>query len=262
MDENRPGYYAVIPASVRYDDKLKANAKILYGEISALIGSDGFCFASNAYFADLYKLTERTISDLISKLQEHGYIAMEFDRDKAGQITRRKIYLKESIPRGHPLEDFFYTPRKYFREGIEENFQYTNLSNTDIEKKTKEKEKALSKPKHVYSDEELHTVLVEWIKALPESAGWDRSSRNAIFFALVNFYAPRENKKQEPQRTKAGVTALCNKLSRQSGNNPRIMIDMVETATAAGWKSVYPPKSGNYAPPAEDASSGGDKIWL
>lgn len=54
MDENRPGYYAVIPADVRYDDQIPANAKLLYGEISALIGADGFCYASNSYFMKIY----------------------------------------------------------------------------------------------------------------------------------------------------------------------------------------------------------------
>ena len=262
MDENRPGYYAVIPASVRYDDQIPANAKLLYGEISALIGAEGYCFASNEYFATLYQSTRETIARLLTKLEKAGHIRRVLERDETGQIIARKIYLRVSMPDGWGIDKKINTSPQKNQEGIDEKVKDTNLSNTDIEKKTKEKEKAPSKPKHVYSDEELHTVLVEWIKTLPESAGWDRSSRNAIFFALVNFYAPRENKKQEPQRTKAGVTALCNKLSRQSGNNPRIMIDMVETATAAGWKSVYPPKCGNYAPPAEDTPSGGDKIWL
>ena len=44
MDDIRPGYYAIIPADVRYDDGIPPNAKLLYGEISALIGKDGFCF--------------------------------------------------------------------------------------------------------------------------------------------------------------------------------------------------------------------------
>ena len=56
MDEARPGYYAVIPADVRYDDRIPPNAKLLYGEISALIGAEGYCYASNGYFMKIYGL--------------------------------------------------------------------------------------------------------------------------------------------------------------------------------------------------------------
>lgn len=133
MEEDRPGYYAVIPADVRYDDRIPANAKLLYGEISALIGADGFCYASNAYFASLYKLSERTVSGLIGKLQENKYIEIVLKKDpKTGQVVKRQIYLKVSSCDARPLEEIFYTPRKYFREGIEKIFQDTNLSNINI----------------------------------------------------------------------------------------------------------------------------------
>ena len=77
MDDVRPGYYAVIPADVRYDDRIPANAKLLYGEISALIGKDGFCFATNQYFAEIYGCTPVTVARLVSKLEEAGYIKRE-----------------------------------------------------------------------------------------------------------------------------------------------------------------------------------------
>jgi len=86
--ENKPNYYANIPANVRYDEDLTASAKLLYGEITALCNSEGYCWAGNAYFADLYKMSIRNISRLISQLNNKGYIRVEVINE-----FDRKIYL-------------------------------------------------------------------------------------------------------------------------------------------------------------------------
>ena len=65
-------YYAIIPANVRYDTELTPNAKLLYGEITALCNEKGFCWASNGYFSELYNVKKETISRWISKLEEKG----------------------------------------------------------------------------------------------------------------------------------------------------------------------------------------------
>ena len=41
--ENRPGFWAVLPAEVRYDKDLPASAKLLYAEISSLSDQLGYC---------------------------------------------------------------------------------------------------------------------------------------------------------------------------------------------------------------------------
>ena len=85
-----PNYYAIIPANVRYAD-LKPNAKLLYGEITALSNKHGFCFASNKYFAELYKVNKNTISSWISDLKNYGFVTVKIERNVDNQITKRCI---------------------------------------------------------------------------------------------------------------------------------------------------------------------------
>lgn len=130
MEENRPSYYAVIPADVRYDDRIPANAKLLYGEISALIGAEGFCYASNSYFMKIYGFSDPTITRLISQLEKNGYIKRVLERDNSGQITRRRLYLSVSVPEIQPPINFDTTSHQNYGEGGIKNDGYTNLSNT------------------------------------------------------------------------------------------------------------------------------------
>jgi len=91
----KKSYYAIIPADVRYDDSLQANAKLLYGEITALCNQEGFCWASNSYFASLYNKDTRTVKRWISQLIEKGHIRSEIDKP-AG--NKRRLYLVTKMP--------------------------------------------------------------------------------------------------------------------------------------------------------------------
>jgi len=100
MIEN-PNYYAIIPANVRYDKGLKANEKLLYGEITCLTHSTGVCYASNDYFANLYGVSKETISRWVSNLKKCGYIDVTITYKNDGKtIDKRVITLltKKSIP--------------------------------------------------------------------------------------------------------------------------------------------------------------------
>lgn len=244
MDDCRPGYYAVIPADVRYDDRIPANAKLMYGEISALIGKDGFCFASNSYFSRLYQLSERTISKLISSLHDKGYISLEYERDTAtGQILARKIFLRMSAPEEHPVEENFYTPGKNLQEGMEENFQDTGTSITDISKENKkESPQKKQRKKRAPPEEDFDPLppLIDWIKSVLADK-WEPAALNSLYAAFVRFV---ENRKaiKKPMKTKGAVTALCNRLARLSGADIPTMIDLLDTATCNGWQTVYAPK--------------------
>lgn len=91
-------YYAVIPAEVRYDRELKPNAKLLYGEITSLCNSTGYCWATNEYFAELFDLSVPTITRLISQLAERGYIRTEMAKNEKG--SERRIYAGVFVSKG------------------------------------------------------------------------------------------------------------------------------------------------------------------
>ena len=88
--KDKPNYYAIIPADVRYSN-LKPNAKLLYGEITALSGKLGYCYATNNYFAELYGVSKNTISRWISDLNKLGFINIEVERNEKKQVIKRKI---------------------------------------------------------------------------------------------------------------------------------------------------------------------------
>jgi DNA-binding MarR family transcriptional regulator len=86
------GYYAIIPANVRYDKELPSSAKLLYGELTALSNEKGFCWATNEYFAELYGVHNKSISRLISQLEKKGYVKSELIFE-GKQVKERHIYI-------------------------------------------------------------------------------------------------------------------------------------------------------------------------
>lgn len=235
----RPGYYAIIPADVRYDEGIPPNAKLLYGEISALIGKDGFCYASNAYFMDLYGFSDPTISRLISKLEKAGYIRRELEKDKSGQVVRRKLYLSVSAPEIQPpIKNDTTLPSKIMGGGIK-NDGDTNKSNTGKEKNKKEKPEPLT-------DEELRPLVVSGVEGLAQP-DWNRDMKNELFKWVMALYDPHRGAKKPPVRSAKSVQGTFRKLS-MSGTDPMVMIGLLCTAIEGGWTGVWVPKSGTPSP--------------
>ena len=94
-----PAYYAVIPATVRYDADLPANAKLLYGEIAALANRNGYCWAPNSYFTELYGVSDRSVSRWIETLIKKGYLFRDVIRNAKQEVTERRLYVND-LPRG------------------------------------------------------------------------------------------------------------------------------------------------------------------
>lgn len=134
---DKKSYYAIIPANVRYDKTLKANSKLLYGEITALANDKGFCWSSNSYFADLYDVSKTSVSVWISELEKRGYIRLEMTyKQGTKQIEQRKIFIATPIKENlntyirklkDPIKENLNTPIK---ENLKGNIYTNNINNT------------------------------------------------------------------------------------------------------------------------------------
>ena len=126
MEETKKSYYAIIPANVRYA-KITPNAKLLYGEITALCNEKGYCWATNDYFANLYEVSKRSISLWIKELTDNNFVNSKLIyKENSKEIERRILTIV-------PMEKNFHTSSQNFLEGIEKNFQENNTLNNTYE---------------------------------------------------------------------------------------------------------------------------------
>ena len=118
--KSNPSYYAIIPATVRYDKNLPAGAKLLYGEVTALSNQKGYCFASNGYFSDLYGCTPQAISKWFKQLEEFGHVRISYHGETGKQERRVSI----SVDRYQPqLREVSTTV-----EGVSTTVEHNNTS--------------------------------------------------------------------------------------------------------------------------------------
>jgi hypothetical protein len=97
QEKQKPSYYSVIPATIRYCKGITMLAKMMYGEITALSNKEGYCFASNIHFAELYECSISTIIRAINSLVEFNFITREIIKDKTtNQVIERKLYINDT----------------------------------------------------------------------------------------------------------------------------------------------------------------------
>ena len=124
--------FSVIPAAVRYDNKLTDKAKILYGTITAYCDKKGYCWATNKDFTEQYKCTTKQIIKLIKSLENNNHIKVERTSNS------RKIYINNLDKRkktsayseknviGGINNLFFQTKQKETHNNIKNNINNNN----------------------------------------------------------------------------------------------------------------------------------------
>ena len=133
---NKVGYYSIIPSKILYNKELKANEKLLYAMITSLACKEGYCFATNNYFAEELGVHPKTISSWISDLREKNYLKIDIVRNENKQIIQRKIYIND-VP--YPLNNGYQYQSKNgqaINQKMEgNNIKYNNKYNNKVQKK-------------------------------------------------------------------------------------------------------------------------------
>lgn len=238
MGKEKPGYWAVLPASVRYDETLPANAKLLYAELSALAQVDGYCWASNQHLGELFGVDKKTVSRLISMLADRGYIRVDVERNDAGQVVRRKVFtgLFSVTPIGEENEPETDTPSP-------QNCGYPSPQCGDpspqncgdpspqncgglIKYNNTSIEHTPLPPKRKYP-KDVCDVMKDY-------CGNDLALVRAMEAFLDNRIALGK-----PMKTKRAASTLTNRLEKLSGGDNALKVMLLDEATLHNWLSVY-----------------------
>ena len=236
--KERPGYWTVIPAAVRYDRALPPNAKLLYGEVAALSDKRGYCYAQNSYFAELFGLSDRSVSRLLAALVERGYLRMEVVRDPGTRevLERRMFALCTDRGRERPSPDRDdaappdgddATPPD--RSGGEIDTRSDHISPLPPKRGRRAKREW---------DGAVQALLAEYAAGDAELAQ-----------ALDDLMEVRRARKAV--NTARAVATLLDQLDRLGGGSRERKLQIVRQSVANSWKSVFPIKGGQ-APPGEE----------
>lgn len=82
-------YYGILPANVRYNEKLKPIEKLLYSEITALTGIGKYCIVEADHFLKFTGCSLQTVTAYLDNLERCGYISAELISD--GQKFKVKV---------------------------------------------------------------------------------------------------------------------------------------------------------------------------
>ena len=177
--EEKPSYYSILTANVRYDNRLKANEKLLFSEITALSNKYGYCTAGNEYFSKLYNVSERSITRWIGNLKEFGYLKyVPIHQKDSKKVIERRLYPLTNSK--EPLDKNVYGGRQKCPKPLDKNVEDNITSINTINNNTNTTTTGTTEIKIIYEFWEsnignLSPYLYEEIQAIYED--WKEVSK-------------------------------------------------------------------------------------
>ena len=156
--KEKPNYYAIIPAEVRYSKALIPNAKLLYAEITALCNMNGKCTASTEYFCRLYEVSKVSVQKWLKNLEDNNHIR---------RVNKYKLHSKQIECRVITLVNV--PSKEKFTDNT--NINITNNNLTDSNKKALFKKPTLDEVKN-YCILRKNNIDSQAFIDFYESKGW------------------------------------------------------------------------------------------
>ena len=205
----KPNYFGILPANVRYDKNLKPMEKILYTEISSLTNKDGYCYATNSYFSKLYEVHKNTVGAWINNLEKQGYIKTVLIYKKGTkEIIERRIYINQKIDT--PINENIDTYQQKDLEPVNQKID------TPINENIEENNTSINN--------KINNIYLYKSKEFQK--------------AFSDFKIMRVDKK-EPL-SKPAEDLILMKLYRLAGDNEQLAIDILNKSTINSWKDIFP----------------------
>lgn len=251
---DKPSFFSILTAHVRYSTKINDFSKILFSEITALCNKNGYCNAKNETLGRWYSKTTRTISRAISALEKEGFINVDITKNASG--TFRRIYI--SLPtRQNCLTG---TTPNDTRGTTNLSIQKNSIKSNNI-KNNKEREKAPfleSEFKHIKDKEEIkkrtfpNNKARKTYKAPPTfeqskkpyemflnnypftAKGW---TQEIIKEFLIYCEVRAEGRKFSTAQIKLRLTEVNEALKNQDHKDIVMLLKLAQNGKGGGWAS-------------------------
>lgn len=173
---DKPSYYSILTADVRYDEKLNASEKLLFSEITALSNKHGYCTAGNGYFSKLYNVSDRSVTRWIRHLKELGYLKyVPIYKKDSKEVAERRLYPLTNSK--DPLDKNVYGGRQKCPRPLDKNVEDNITSINNINTNNKENS---NKDNFDYKN------FIEWFNELADKNFRNTETNRKLIRARLN----------------------------------------------------------------------------
>nr|DAI16361.1 MAG TPA: helix-turn-helix domain protein [Caudoviricetes sp.] len=244
MSENLSDGYAICFNRWLFDDRIRAQLPLLL-LISSLSAKEGYCYASNQYFAEKFKTSSVTVSKWISELKKYGYIETE-DEKFGAVVTNRKIRIvdlavKENFNGDYRPEE---TAVKENDNAVSENFNGGYRKVNPAVKENFNGYNMCNNTSHNITSQEYYKPL----KSSSLSLANAREAKKQEVFKIPPFINPeiwkdfeamrKQIRKPMSERAKKLIISKLQSLGEDKAN------EILEQSIVNCWQDVYPLKTG------------------